>query len=160
MTQGLVVCAWEHKLTGVVRQLHDRPSTSSMAEGDYEPLVRQSEAADRITSLEAEVERLTKATQELEESVSALEAERQNIIATKREQIERLTNGLNAEGENHWKQRDRAETLSSQLKEAVAALTAVSETSHRARDRKHYRFPIAIMQKVDNALHSIREDKP
>lgn len=52
----LVTRAWEHLLTGVVRQLHDKPSQSSLDAGDYDPLVRASEAADRIEALEAEVE--------------------------------------------------------------------------------------------------------
>lgn len=46
---------------------------------------------DKARELSEQTERQKRSIQELEESVSALEAERQNIIATKREQIERLT---------------------------------------------------------------------
>lgn len=47
--------AWEHVLTGVVRQLHDKPGRSSLALGDYEPLVRLSDAQ----ALSTQVQRLT-----------------------------------------------------------------------------------------------------
>ena len=38
------------------------------------------------------------------------------------------------------------------LSEAVKILKMVSDTSHRARDRKHYRFPVAVMERVDSLL--------
>jgi hypothetical protein len=110
----LVTRAWEHRLTGIVRQGHDKPSVG-MAEGDYEPLVRLSDVADalstagaRIEALEAERDVLRLEAAELvvaeyatsaataraetaEAKIEALEAERANLIATKREQIELLT---------------------------------------------------------------------
>lgn len=42
--------------------------------------------------------------------------------------------------------------LAERVKALEEALRAVSDTSHRARDRKHYRFPLAVMDKVDAAL--------
>lgn len=59
------VRAWEHVLTGLVRQKHDKPSVG-MAEGDYAPLVRQSAltaAESRVQSLEEEVKRLREAVE-------------------------------------------------------------------------------------------------
>jgi hypothetical protein len=42
--------------------------------------------------------------------------------------------------------------LNDRIKALEEALRAVSHSSHRARDRKHYRFPMGVMEKVDAAL--------
>lgn len=61
---GGEVRAWEHVLTGLVRQKHDKPSVG-MAEGDYAPLVRQSAllvAESRVQSLEEALRRIAEKT--------------------------------------------------------------------------------------------------
>lgn len=50
----LVTRAWEHRLTGIVRQGHDKPSVG-MAEGDYEALVRLSDVVDALSTAEATI---------------------------------------------------------------------------------------------------------
>ena len=68
------------------------------------------DAIAALQSKDEQIERQKRSIQELEESVSALEAERQNIIATKREQIERLTQERDEAREKALKQHGRAET--------------------------------------------------
>lgn len=43
-------------------------------------------------------------------------------------------------------------SLKARIKALEGALRAVSDTSHMTRDRKHYRLPLAVMERVDAVL--------
>ena len=139
----------------------------------------------RATSLEALASSDT--NNELQARIAALMTERTSLIETKREQIERLTNERDAAIEAEDEAKDcfwavyptycevkgagisteaartrlavRATVAEARLSEAVKVLKAVSDTSHRARDREHYKFPLAIMEMVDAFITTLGGEK-
>lgn len=63
------------------------------------------------------------------------------------------------EGAVKYIRADTADHLQARLSEAVKVLEAVSHTSHIARDRRNYRFPVAVMERVDAFIATLGERK-
>jgi len=100
---GLEVVAWEHKLTGIIRQRGDKPSLG-VSDGDYEELCRLSQASSVIAGLTPYKEELEKIADDLREpddpfavweSIVALNSR----ISSLEEENKRLSEALTPSGD-------------------------------------------------------------
>ena len=55
--------------------------------------------------------------------------------------------------------RAQATAAEARLSEAVKVLKVISDTSHRTRDREHYKFPLVIMEWVDAFITTLGGEK-
>ena len=55
--------------------------------------------------------------------------------------------------------RAQAAAAEARLSEAVNVLKVISDTSHRTRDREHYKFPLVIMEWVDAFIATLGGEK-
>lgn len=124
-----------------------RATYSRLPANGFEPLVMRSQAT---TLLAEKNDRILELTRDV------------NRYAYERDKAREERNAAEGRSERFWKSQvttltSRAEAAEASLAKAVEVLKAVSDTSHRARDRKYYRFPLAIMTLVDAFLS---EQKP